>query len=104
MAISESPLDENAMEVLHLDYRPTSRALVLPLQSRLQGSSSAIIRERYSSWAEVGLGELGMAVSTRFTVAFVVARRLGTLLRTLRDEIAASGQIDELLRGGYVYT
>lgn len=92
------------MDVLHLDFRPTSAALVLPLQSRLQASSSEILRERYSRWGEVGLGELGMAVSTRFMIAFVVARRLGRLLQDLRDEIAASDKLEELLEGGYVYT
>jgi hypothetical protein len=92
------------MEILHLDYSPTSKVLVLPLQSRLQGSASPVLRERYSRWSEVGLAELGMAVSTRFTIAFIVARRLGKLLQDLRDEIVASGKLNELLDGGYVYT
>lgn len=92
------------MEVLHLDYRPPTAAWVLPLQSRLVGSSSQVLRLRYARWAEVGLAELGIAVATRLTIAFVVARRLQALLKTLRDEIAASGDLDSLLEGGYVYT
>ena len=92
------------MEVLHLDYRPPTAGWVLPLQSRLQGSSSHTLRQRYSKWSEVGLDELGMAATTRLTVAFVVARRLASLLQNLRDEIAASGRLEDLLDGGLAYT
>lgn len=92
------------MEVLHLDYRPPTAGWVLPLQTRLRESPSPTLRDRYARWAEVGLAELGMAVATRLSIAFFVARRLGNLLTQLRDEIAASGEVQELLEKGYVYT
>ncbi len=92
------------MEVLHLDYRPPTAGWVLPLQTRLLNSTSPTLRERYSRWAEVGLSELGIAVATRLALTFYVSRRLGVLLKQLRDEIAASGELDDLLAGGYVYT
>jgi len=92
------------MEILHLDYRPGTAGLILPLQSRLQGSGVPQLRERYSRWKELGLAELGMAVATRFSLTLRVASRLAELLQRLRDEIEESGQIDELLDGGYVYT
>ena len=92
------------MEILHLDYRPETAGLILPLQSLLQRSSAAELRNRYSRWKELGLAELGMAVSTRFSLTLRVASRLAELLEQLRKEIEESGQIDELLDEGYVYT
>ena len=45
-----------------------------------------------------------MAVVTRLSLIVRVSVRLGELLQNLRDEIDASGEIDELLSGGYVYS
>ena len=91
------------MEILHLDYRPGTAGLILPLQSLLQKSSAAELRKRYSRWKELGLAELGMAVATRFSLTLRVASRLAELLQQLRNEIEESGKIDELLDEGYVY-
>ena len=94
----------NNTEVLHLDYRPSTSHWVLLLQSRLQQSPSTVLRGRYHRWQEVGLSDLAMAVVTRLSLIVRVSVRLGELLQNLRDEIDASGEIDELLSGGYVYS
>jgi hypothetical protein len=92
------------MEVLHLDYCPGTADWVLPLQTRLNESASSVLRTRYADWAKFGFAELGMAVATRFSLTLRVAYRLSELLKSLRDEINDSGQIDELLRGGFVFS
>ena len=94
----------NETEVLHLDYRPPTAQWVLRLQSRLINSRSTVLRNSYGRWKEVGLGELAGAVATRLTLIDRVIARLHELLQRLRQEIDASGKIDELLSGGYVYS
>jgi hypothetical protein len=92
------------MEVLHLDFRPATSAWALPLQSKLQSSSSLVLQERYRSWSEVGLAERGFAVTTRLSIAFCVARRIQILVKQLRDEVAASRKLEALLSRGAVYS
>jgi len=92
------------MEVIHLDYRPGTAGWVLRLQSRLQASPSDVLRTRYSRWGEAGLADLAIAVATRLSLTLRVSFRLAELLKKLRDEIDASGDIDQLLTGGFVYS
>lgn len=77
---------------------------MLPLQTRLRESKAPALRDRYQSWTDCGLAELGMAVATKFSLTYRVAFQFAGLLKRLRDEIEESGEIEKLLDGGYVYT
>jgi hypothetical protein len=97
-------MTSNPPELLHLDYRPPSAAWGLPLQSQLNGSKSAVLRERYRSWKESRMAEAGLAVATRLMLVSRALHRLAELEDRLCKEIDRSGKLDSLLAGGYVYT
>ena len=92
------------MDILHLNWGPGPAGFVLRLQTRLHDSTSSILKERYQHWQEVGLAELGMTVATRIALIYRASYRLMELLKRLRDEIEGSGQLNDLLDNGYVYT
>lgn len=90
-------------EILHLHCSPSYSGWVLRLQTRLQESQSPILRQRYTKWKEFGLAELGMAFATRLAIRNRAAFLFSKLMKDLRDEIDNSGQLDDLLKGDYVY-
>lgn len=90
-------------EILHLNYNPGPSGWVLRLQTRLQESQSPILRQRYTKWKEFGLAGLGMAFATRSSLRLRAAFLFSKLMKDLRDEINNSGQLDDLLKGDYVY-
>jgi len=53
---------------------------------------------------ELGLGELGLALSTKLAIRHRVAARLNQLLRDLAEQVAASPDLDDLIARGAVFT
>jgi len=90
-------------EVLHLDFNPTSTAWIGGLQSRVAHSSAPQIRERYQSWASVGLGELALAIATRLAMIMQVEVRLRERCSALVREIDESGKVESLLSNRSCY-
>lgn len=90
-------------EILYLNYNPVTADWILRLQSRLQDSESQILKHRYSQWKASGLYELAMAFSTRLILRYRAALFFSKLIQQLQNEINGSGQLDELLDGGYAY-
>lgn len=91
-------------QYLHLDYRPVSGSWVLRLQTRLRGSSAGTVRDAYSRWAALGLGELGLAIATKLAIRDRVAVRLNQLLRELGDQVSAIPNLEEQIELGAVFT
>ena len=91
------------MEVIHLDFQPTTVAWIGSLQSRLHQSSSSELQRRYSRWEEVGLGELALAVATRLAICIRVQQNLCQSLENLRREAEAWDKLDEGVEGPFCF-
>ena len=91
-------------EFLHLDFRPGSAWWIARLQSRARTSSSDLVRTRYLTWTESGLGELAVALATKLEVRTRVAKRFRELMAKLLDELCEAEDLGYLLDGGFVFT
>lgn len=91
------------MEVIHLDFEPPTIAWIGSLQARVHKSSSVELQRRYSRWAEVGLGELALAVATRLAICVRVRQNLSQLLEKLREEIQDWDRLDEAIETPFCF-
>lgn len=90
-------------EVLHIEFNTTTVAWIGDLQARTANSLSRLVRDRYQSWAAVGLGELALAIATRLAIARRVESQLRESVTRLKDELVQSNNLDEVLAEGYCY-
>lgn len=85
------------MEVLHLDFDTNHVGWLSPLQTRLRNSSAEQLRQRYSRWRDVGLGDLAVAIATRLAIFDRVQLHLGRLLKSLEAELEQWDGLNEAI-------
>ncbi len=95
-------------EYLPVQYPPAG-GWVLTLMTRLNGSSSLILRSRMANWdklspgAESSLGDLALSVASKMAVLPFVVRRLDRRLMTLNEHLKDEARIIQCLSQGAAY-
>jgi hypothetical protein len=86
-------------DIIRIAYLPNG-SFVLPIISRLQGSSNAQVRALAKAWNQSELSLLGASLSTKATMLGQLSRRLFSPIIPLTTELSQSGDIGELLESG----
>ncbi len=89
--------------ILHVSYLPNG-SFVLPIISRLQGSTKPHVRELAKKWSTTALSLLGASLSTKVTMLGLLATRYYARLIPLQTELAQRKDLDEHLRRGAAWT
>jgi hypothetical protein len=79
--------------ILQIAYLPRG-GFVLPLLSRLQGSTVPAIRALATEWSSSGLGDLACSLSTKISMLSLLAERIYTTITPMLDSV--SGDKDAL--------
>jgi len=88
---------------LHISYLPKSN-WIYPILNKLHSTTCAPLKEKVNKWGESEISELGIALTTKFTMLPYVSDRLNKHLSDLAHQITDMNLVNEHITNNSAYT